>query len=254
VIAPDAVRVREVEGALVEGRWPLRPHAARAKAEATPTMSRHFLRALEDLNRDVLRMGGLVESALGRAVRALLERDERAARTVVDGDREVNLLELRIDEECLKILALHQPAARDLRFVTAVMKIVNDQERVGDLAVNVAERALVVAALEPEEPPPELVEMADRVRSMLTAALEALVRLDPSGAVEVLRKDAPVDELLQSLFLKTQARLEVDPALVPWGLQILSASKNLERIADHASNIAEDVVYIVDGSILRHRA
>jgi phosphate transport system protein len=216
-------------------------------------MTRHFLTALEALNKDVLLMGGSVESAVARAVRALLDRDVDEARSVIEGDREVNLLELRIDEECLKILALHQPAARDLRFVTGVMKIINDQERVGDLAVNIAERALVVASLPPREVPPSLVEMAERVRAMLTGALDALVRQDPRRANEVLKMDGPVDELLKGLFADMERDLREDPELVPWGLQVLSASKNLERIADHASNIAEDVVYMVEGTILRHR-
>jgi phosphate transport system protein len=217
-------------------------------------VTRHFLQALEELNRDVLSMGGAVESAVGRAVRALLERDVAEAMAVIEGDREVNLQELRIDEECLKILALHQPAARDLRFVTGVMKIINDQERVGDLAVNIAERARVLAALPPREAPAGLVEMAERVRGMLTAALDALVRQDTRRAHEVLRMDGRVDELLKALFDRMERDLRDDPTRVPWGLQILSASKNLERIADHASNIAEDVVYMVDGTILRHRA
>jgi phosphate transport system protein len=216
-------------------------------------MTRHFLLALDALNKDVLTMGGAVESALGRAVRALLERDVVEAQAVIDGDREVNLLELRIDEECLKILALHQPAARDLRFVTGVMKIINDQERVGDLAVNVAERARVIAGLPPRETPSALIEMSERVRGMLTSALDALVRQDPKRAHEVLKMDGKVDDLLKGLFERMEKELRADPALVPWGLQILSASKNLERIADHASNIAEDVVYMVDGTILRHR-
>jgi phosphate transport system protein len=216
-------------------------------------MTRHFLNALEHLNKDVLLMGGSVESAVGRAVRALLERDVREAQAVIDGDREVNLLELRIDEECLKILALYQPAARDLRFVTGVMKIINDQERVGDLAVNIAERAQVIAGLAPRETPPALVEMAERVRAMLTAALDALVRQDPKRAHEVLKMDGRVDGLLKGLYDQMERELTGDPEKIAWGLQILSSSKNLERIADHASNIAEDVVYMVEGTILRHR-
>jgi phosphate transport system protein len=237
----------------VAGRYALRPHRDAPPLVVPPPMTRHFLRALEDLGRDVLEMGGAVELAVERAVRALLDRDTREAQAVIDGDREVNLLELRIDEECLKLLALYQPAARDLRFVTAVMKIINDQERVGDLAVNVAERARVMADLPARETPPAFLEMADRVREMLRSALDALVRQDSERAVEVLRMDERVDELLEDLFQRTQSQLLHAPEGVPWGLQLLSASKNLERIADHASNIAEDVVYIVDGTILRHR-
>ena len=242
-----------LDDVFVHGRYALgRPRPATPVPPERP-MTRHFLRALEDLGRDVLAMGAAVETAVGRAVTALLDRDARTAQAVVDGDREINLRELRVDEECLKILALHQPAARDLRFVTGVMKIINDQERVGDLAVNVAERARVLAELPPREAPAAFVEMADRVRGMLTGALDALVRQDPRRAIEVLKQDERVDALLADVYERVSSEMMHAPEAVSWGLHVLSASKNLERIADHASNIAEDVVYIVDGTILRHR-
>ena len=216
-------------------------------------MARHLLNALEDLNKDVLQMGGSVESAVARAVQAFLDRDVREAGAVIDGDREINLQELRIDEECLKMLALYQPTARDLRFVTGVMKITNDLERVADLAVNIAERALVLAELSPRETPPAFVEMADRARKMLTASLDALVKHDTAKANEVLRMDDPIDALLRGIFTTLEGDMAKNPERIPSDLQILSAAKNVERIADHASNVAEDVVYMVEGSILRHR-
>lgn len=216
-------------------------------------MTRHFLRAIDDLSKDVLAMGGAVEATVSRAVHAFLDRDVRAAQGVIDGDREINLHELRIDEECLKILALYQPTARDLRFVTAAMKIINDLERVGDLSVNIAERAVVLAELPPRETPGAFVEMADRARGMLTGSLDALVRYDPAKAREVLRLDSAVDGLLKSIFDELEAEMTAHPAHVRADLQILSASKNVERIADHASNVAEDVVYMVEGTIIRHR-
>ena len=216
-------------------------------------MARHLLNALEDLNKDVLQMGGTVEAAVGRAVSAFLERDVGEAQQVVEGDRAINLQELRVDEECLKILALYQPTARDLRFVTGVMKIVNDLERVADLAVNIAERALVLAELSSRETPPAFVEMADRARVMLTASLDALVRHDIGKANEVLRMDDPIDELLRGIFSELEADMAKHPDRIQSDLQILSAAKNVERIADHASNVAEDVVYMVEGTILRHR-
>ena len=216
-------------------------------------MARHLLNALDDLNKDVLQMGGSVEAAVARAVQAFLERDVREAGTVIDGDREINLQELRIDEECLKMLALYQPTARDLRFVTGVMKITNDLERVADLAVNIAERALVLAELSPRETPPAFVEMADRARRMLTASLDALVKHDTAKANEVLRMDDPIDALLRGIYTTLEADMAKAPERIPPDLQILSAAKNVERIADHASNVAEDVVYMVEGSILRHR-
>src|SRR6185503_14280985 len=167
--------------------------------------------------------------------------------------REINLQELRIDEECLKMLALYQPTARDLRFVTGVMKITNDLERVADLAVNIAERALVLAELPPRETPPQFVEMAERARKMLTASLDALVKHDMAKATEVLRMDDPIDALLRGIYTALEADMAKAPERIPADLQVLSAAKNVERIADHASNVAEDVVYMVEGSILRHR-
>lgn len=216
-------------------------------------MTRHFLHALEGLSRDVLAMGGAVEATVARAVRAFLDRDVRAARAVVDGDREINLFELRIDEECLKMLALYQPTARDLRFVTATMKIINDLERVGDLAVNIAERAQVLAELPPRETPAAFVEMADRARAMLTGSLDALVRYDTARAQEVLKMDSAVDRLVASIFDELEVDMAQAPERIRADLQILSASKNVERIADHATNVAEDVVYMVEGTIIRHR-
>jgi phosphate transport system protein len=215
-------------------------------------MTRHFLHALEDLHREVLAMGGAVEATVARAVSAILEHDVDEANAVIEGDREINLQELRIDEECLKILALHQPTARDLRFVTGVMKIINDLERVADLSVNIAERAIELAEATPREFPPAFVEIADRSRRMLTASLDALVRRDAAKAMEVLRMDGPIDALLRGIFEEMEADMAKEPARIRPDLQMLSAAKNLERIADHASNIAEDVVYMVEGNIIRH--
>jgi phosphate transport system protein len=200
-------------------------------------MSRHFLHALEDLHREVLLMGGNVEATVARAVRAILDRDVAQANEVIEGDREINLQELKIDEECLKMLALYQPTARDLRFVTGVMKIINDLERVADLSVNIAERALELAQGPPRE---------------LPAAFVALGRRDAAKAMDVLRMDDPIDALLRGIFDELEAAMTRDPKQIRPDLLILSAAKNLERIADHASNIAEDVVYMVDGNIIRH--
>jgi len=216
-------------------------------------MSRHFLTALEDLHRDVLLMGGAVEATVARAVRAILDRDTNEAGAVIEGDREINLQELRIDEECLKMLALYQPTARDLRFVTGVMKIINDLERVADLSVNIAERALELAECPTRELPAAFVDIADRSRRMLTASLDALVRRDTVKAMDVLRMDDPIDAALRGIFEELEADMARDPSRIRPDLLVLSAAKNLERIADHASNIAEDVVYMVDGNIIRHR-
>ena len=216
-------------------------------------MTRHFLHALEDLDKEVLAMGGAVEAAVGRPVRAFMDHDAAACREVIDGDRAIDLHELKIDEECLKILALHQPTARDLRFVTGVMKIINDLERVADLAGNIAERGQEMAALPARDVPPALVEMADRVRAMLTASLDALVNRDAARAREVLSMDEAVDAFLKGLFDAMEADMAERPSEIRRDLKVLSAARNLERIADHASNGAEDVVYMVEGTVLRHR-
>jgi phosphate transport system protein len=233
---------------------PSRPAAPQSdSSKEYERMTRHFLRALEDLGKEVLSMGGAVEATVSQAVLAFLERDVHAAQAVIEGDRDVNLRELRIDEECLKMLALYQPTARDLRFITATMKIINDLERVGDLSVNIAERAIVLAELPERETPPAFVEMADRARGMLTSSLDSLVRHDTAKAREVLTLDKPVDELLKSIFDDLELDMSKSPERIRADLQILSASKNVERIADHASNVAEDVVYMVEGTIIRHR-
>ncbi len=216
-------------------------------------MTRHFLHALEDLNKEVLAMGGAVEAAVGRAVRAFMDQDVAACQEVIDGDRAIDVHELKIDEECLKILALHQPTARDLRFVTGVMKIINDLERVADLAVNIAERGQEMASLPARDVPPALVEMADRVRAMLTASLDALVNRDAARAREVLSMDEAVDALLKDMFDAMEADMAASPSEIRRDLKVLSGARNLERIADHASNVAEDVVYMVEGTVLRHR-
>jgi phosphate transport system protein len=214
-------------------------------------MTKHFRRELEQLTRDVLVMGGLAENAVSRAMRAFLERDADAASTVIDGDSELNAMELRVEEEVLKILSLYGPTARDLRYVVGVFKITNDLERVGDLAVNIAERA---QRREPDETggTKELTDMAARVRQMLTAALDAFVSEGRERAEEVLAMDDPVDELLQVIYNEQRKRAIGNEAEFDASVRILSTAKYLERIADHATNIAEDVIYMVSGDVVKH--
>lgn len=214
-------------------------------------MNKHFRRELEQLTRDVLVMGGLAETAVSRAMRAFLEHDAEAARTVIDGDAELNAMELRVEEEVLKLLSLYGPTARDLRYVVGVFKITNDLERVGDLAVNIAERAMRRG---PDEAggTRELTDMGARVRKMLTAALDAFVSEARERAEEVLAMDDPVDDLLQAIYEGQKERAVKDEAEFEAAIRILSTAKYLERIADHATNISEDVIYMVSGDVVKH--
>ncbi|MGH7163867.1 MAG: phosphate signaling complex protein PhoU [Planctomycetota bacterium] len=215
-------------------------------------MSRHFLRELEHLKRDVLLMGGMVETAVRRALDAFLDVDSPKAESVIEGDKEVDSLELRIEEECLKLLALYGPTARDLRFVVGVNKITNDLERVGDQAKNIAERSRMREKGEQVPGMEELSEMAQRVLEMLDRSLDAFVGEDANAAREVHRMDDRVDQLLRMLYDKEEGAVRDDPTRFRAALRILSTAKYLERIADHATNVAEDVVYMVEGSVLKH--
>ena len=216
-------------------------------------MTKHFLRELEQLKRDVLVIGGQAETAVARAMRAFMEVDPEAADEVIEGDRETNALELRIEEECLKILSLYAPAARDLRFVVAVFKITNDLERVGDLAVNIAERALNASKDDPRTDWNVLDEMAAKVRAMLNTALDAFLGQDEAGARAVLEMDDGVDDLLEKSYRHQIEVVGNDGRLFRGALLELSTAKHLERIADHATNIAEDVIYMVSGEVAKHR-
>jgi len=216
-------------------------------------MTRHFFNALDVLKRDLLAMGGLVETAVARATRAFLESDDSEVDAIVDGDAEVNALELRIEEECLKVMALYAPTAKDLRFVVGVFKITNDLERIADLAVNVAERARG-AVLEGVGPIDDDVrEMSDRVRRMVRMALDAFVGLDGEVAREVMRMDDRVDELLRDAYEKQSKAVDSGLTDFKGAVRVLSFAKYLERIADHATNIAEDVIYLASGDVVKHQ-
>ena len=215
-------------------------------------MTRHFLREMEQLTRDVMVMGGLCESAVTRGVKAFLVSDHETAQTVVEGDGEINALELRIEEEVLKILALYAPTAKDLRYVVGIFKITNDLERVGDLAVNISERALSREGREDREGLAELGAMSEACGAMLRGALDAFVKQDRRRAEEVLKMDDQVDDLLAKTYEQQRELMETGRGDVRAGLLILSTAKYLERIADHCTNVAEDVIYMVAGDLVRH--
>jgi len=212
----------------------------------------HLKRDIDNLKRKILFLGAHVEESLRNAVIALLDRDAIKAIDVIKGDTEIDRLEVEIEEDCLKILALYQPVAIDLRFIVAVLKINNDLERVGDLAVNIAERAENLTRRKKIKFPPELQLMLDKSQNMLRLSLDALVNLDAKEALKVCGLDNEVDELNRVMYDKIKIELRSNPDDPAPYLMILTISKILERIGDQATNIAEDVIYMVEGKIVRH--
>ncbi|HUJ73429.1 MAG TPA: phosphate signaling complex protein PhoU [bacterium] len=202
----------------------------------------------------LLSLGADVEGSVYKAVQALDRRDKSMAEQVISGDAAIDKFEVYLEEECLKILALHQPVAIDLRFVIAVLKINNDLERIGDLAVNIAERALFLAAHQPLDVPFDFASMAAKAQQMLKKSLDALVNMDPRMARDVCAADDEVDALNRDMYGRIEDGIRQHPEHLESLIHYLGVSRYLERIADHATNIAEDVIYMVDGDIVRHRA
>lgn len=215
-------------------------------------MPSHLHRDLLNLREDILAMGGKVESALERAGKALMERDAESARLVIADDAEIDRRELRIDDDCLKILALHQPVAGDLRRITTSMKINNDLERIGDLAVNIAERALDLVHRGPLDAALGIEQMTATTRWMLRSSLNSLVHGDVDLARAVCARDDEVDDLNREHFVTLIARMHKYPHEVDACLDYLTASLHLERVADLATNIAEDVIFLVEAVDVRH--
>ena len=211
-----------------------------------------FSAELHSLRNQILDMGRLVDTHVGEAVRALTERDPALAARVIDADRAVNQMELAIDEQCIRILALRQPAASDLRFVAAALKMVTDLERIGDLAVNMAERVEALAAGPPLRAAAELPALAGTTRQMLGDVLDAFVTGDSAKAEAVIKADAEVDARSAALIAEVEADMTRDPTTVRRGLATIFFAKHLERLADHTTNVAEMVVYLVRGRDVRH--
>jgi len=212
---------------------------------------RRYEEELARLRQLVLEMGGLVESQIADSVRALASNDAEVARVTIGRDHEVNRYDVEIDEECLRLLALHQPAARDLRLITTGLKITTDLERIGDLAVNVCER-VVERAGEGQEVRIDLPRMADVARRMLRESLDAFVREDAELALKVCRDDDTIDALHAAMFREMIDWMGSHPESIVNGTAQLFVSKYLERIADHATNIAEMVIFMVKGKSIRH--
>ncbi len=216
-------------------------------------MAKHLQRDLDNLQRDLLAEATLVEEAVHKAVRALQNRDVELARQVIAGDPAIDEEENHVEEEALKILALHQPVAIDLRRIAAAMKINTDLERMADLAEDIAERVIHLGGLRDIPIPQKLQGMTDLTTSMVRESLDAFVNLDTRAARRVCRLDDEVDRLNNEIIAELVKVMQSSPDKVEAGLSLFSATRHLERIADHATNIAEDVVYMVEGEIVRHR-
>jgi phosphate transport system protein len=212
----------------------------------------HFEEELQALKNRLLSMGGLVEDRVHRAVQALMERDLPAAEIVSNGDQEVNDLQIEIDDRCVKVLALQQPMATDLRLITSAIKINADLERIGDQAVNIAESAIKVLNHSSSRPPADLRRIAELAERMTRDSLDSFVRKDVALARFVIMRDDEVDRLKDKLFGELIATMVSDPQSIPDALSFILISRNLERIADHATNIAEDVIFMVEAKDIRH--
>jgi phosphate transport system protein len=216
-------------------------------------MSMHLERDLENLQRDILALAASVEEAIHKAIRALQQRDASLAREVIDGDNRIDEEENQVEEECLKLLALHQPVAVDLRRITAALMINVDLERMADLAEDIAERALAMTRYPFLPVPDKLQRMTDLTTTMVRQSLDSFVNLDVDLARMVWRLDDEVDSLNHDIIQEMIRTMQASPELVEPALSLFSATRHLERIADHATNIAEDVIYLVEGEIVRHR-
>ncbi len=215
-------------------------------------MQRHFHEELESLKQTILAMGALVEDQIRRVMRALIDRDDTLARNVIERDRQVNAYDVEIDEKCVELLALHQPTAGDLRFITTAMKIVTDLERIGDQAVNIAQRVTELN-LEPQlKPYIDLPRMAERAQAMVKESLDAFVARDTDLARRVCGEDGAVDALNHQIFRELLTFMMEDPKTIPRAIRLILISRFLERMADHATNISEMVIYLVDSKMVRH--
>ena len=221
--------------------------------EGTERLGKHFGREIERLKEQLFTLCTYVEEAVQNAARAIKHRDADLGRTVIEQDDRIDKEEVNVEEECLKILALHQPVAQDLRLVVAILKINNDLERIGDLAVNIAERAIFLADQRETPYPMDFITMGKKARAMLRSSIDALANEDLEGARAVCAADDEVDAMNREMYHIVEDGILEDPTQIKPLLHMLSASRHIERIADLATNIAEDVIYMIQGQIVRHR-
>jgi phosphate transport system protein len=217
-------------------------------------VTRHFQEELEALQQRLLTMGGLAENRMSESVRAVAERDASLADQIISGDEPVNALHIEIDDRCLKLLALHQPMAADLRAIVAAVKINSDLERVGDMAVNIAEAGKRYLQHPPVKPLIDIPRMGEIAQRMLREALDAFVRRDVALAQHVLAADDQLDALKTQIFRELLTFMLSDPSTIEPSLDLILIARHLERIGDHATNIAEDVIFMVSARDVRHHA
>ena len=216
-------------------------------------MSLHLHRDLDKLKKEVLRLGNMVELAINNAFLALNNRDSSYVEEVLTNEEQINEMEVQIEEECLKILALHQPVAVDLRFLVVVLKVNNDLERMGDIAKNIAERAkdLMESGVVPDLGQP-MQGLPDLVRTMVRSSLDSLVKLDDQLARKIIEMDDEVDQINRDMYVAVKSLVAEKPSIADSAINLLSCSRNMERIGDLATNIAEDVIFVVEGKVVRH--
>lgn len=216
-------------------------------------MSLHLHRDLDKLKKEMLRLGNMVELAINNAFLALNNRDSSYVEEVLTNEEQINEMEVQIEEECLKILALHQPVAVDLRFLVVVLKVNNDLERMGDIAKNIAERAkdLMESDVIPDLGQP-MQGLPDLVRTMVRSSLDSLVKLDDQLARQIIEMDDEVDQINRDMYAAVKRLIAEQPSVADSAINLLSCSRNMERIGDLATNIAEDVIFVVEGKVVRH--
>lgn len=209
-------------------------------------------REITSLKKKILQMTALVEESVRKSISAVRHKNEALAEGVIQDDDKIDLMENELEEECLKILALHQPVATDLRYVVVCLKINSDLERIGDLAVNIAERAKAISGEGDDFIPDSIGKMIEASLAMLKLSLDSFIEMDAKLAEEVERMDDVVDELNRGMYLEVREMIMKEPQRTGYLLHILGVSRQLERIGDYATNIAEDVIYLTDGKIVRH--
>ena len=217
-------------------------------------MQRHFVEELEALKTNLIKMGSFAEESIARSIRALLERDADLAREIIAQDERINAMEIEIGDAIVDLLALQQPVATDLRFILAALKINNDLERIGDHAVNIAESALKYAGGEPVKPFVDMPKMALVSKAMLRDSIDAFIHADSAKARAVLTSDDTIDDLNRKIVAELVALMRADPVLIEQALDLIRVSRNLERVADLSTNIAEEVVFVAEAHVVKHHA
>lgn len=217
-------------------------------------MSLQFLREMERLNKQLIRLSNTIEQQVSQSIQAISDFDEITAQHVIDSDIEVDNFEIEMEEDCLKLLALHQPVANDLRLIIAVLKINNDLERIGDHAVIIAEEAINLTKLPPIEVPDELFGLSSQAKMMLKKSLLSFVESDPYVAKDVLKHGQNIRQLADNIFHEQLDLIKSTPNTAEQRLYLLKVTRQLQRIADHATNIAEDIIFLMSGDIIRHRS